>query len=79
VIEKLKIVLENMQTGILALWANDGKVSEADSKTCIRLMGQEVVPAIREYGDRIGLKSPFDLETPVSTKFSKDLKPKVAA
>ena len=79
VIEKLKIVLENMQTGILALWANDGKVSEADSKTCIRLMGQEVVPAIREFGDKIGLKSPFDLDTPVSTKFSKDLKPKVAA
>ena len=42
-------------------------------------MGQEVVPAIREYGDKIGLRSPFDLDTPVSTKFSKDLKPKVAA
>ena len=32
VIAKLKIVLEQMQTGILALWANDGKVSEADSR-----------------------------------------------
>jgi hypothetical protein len=78
-VEKLKIVLENMQTGILALWASDGKVSDSDARTCIRLMGQEVLPAIREHGDRLGLKSPFDLDTPVSTKFSTDLKPRAAA
>jgi hypothetical protein len=78
-VRKLKTVLEAMQTGILALWLSDGKMSEADSRTAIRLMGEEVLPEIRDYGDKLGLKSPFDLDTHVSTKFSNDLKPKVAA
>jgi hypothetical protein len=29
-------------------------------------MGQEVMPALREIGDALGLKSPFELNTPVS-------------
>jgi hypothetical protein len=59
--------------------ASDGKVSGEDARTCIRLMGREVVPVIREYGDKLGLRSPFDLETSVSTKFSNDLKPRAVA
>ena len=33
---------------------------------CIRLLGQEVMPAIREIGEELGLNSPFDLNSPVS-------------
>jgi hypothetical protein len=66
VIEKLRIILEETQPSILALWANDGRISHEDSKTCIRLIGQEVLPALREIGNKLQLRSPFELNTPVS-------------
>ena len=66
VIASLRTILEDTRPSILALWGNDGKVNHDDSMDCIRLMGQEVMPALREIGDELGLNSPFDLDTPVS-------------
>lgn len=66
VVAALKPILEETRPSILALWGNDGKVGHDDSMDCIRLMGQEVMPALREIGDKLGLKSPFELDTPVS-------------
>jgi alkanesulfonate monooxygenase SsuD/methylene tetrahydromethanopterin reductase-like flavin-dependent oxidoreductase (luciferase family) len=70
VVEKLRVILEQTQPSILALWANDGRISHEDSKTCIRLLGQEVLPALREIGKGLDLRSPFELNTPVSMAFS---------
>ena len=39
--------MEETRPGIFALWGNDGKVNHEDSKLCIRLMGEEVMPALR--------------------------------
>ncbi len=66
VITQLKTVLDNNRVGILALWGNDGKIDHADSMSCINLMGKEVVPAIRDYADELGLKDPWEAEAPVS-------------
>ena len=66
VVAQLRPILEETRPSILALWGNDGAVSHEDSMDCIRLMGQEVMPALREIGDELGLDSPFDLDTPVS-------------
>ncbi len=66
VVKRLTELLERARPSILAFWANDGKVGHEDSMTCIRLLGQEVMPAVREIGERMGLKSPFELNTPVS-------------
>ena len=66
VIASLRTILEDTRPSILALWGNDGKVNHEDSMDCIRLMGQEVMPALREIGEELGLNSPFDLDTPVS-------------
>ena len=66
VIASLRTILEETRPSILALWGNDGKVNHDDSMDCIRLMGQEVMPAMREIGEELGLNSPFDLDTPVS-------------
>ena len=66
VIAQLRTILEDTRPSILALWGNDGKVNHDDSMDCIRLMGQEVMPALREIGDELGLNSHFDLDTPVS-------------
>ena len=79
VIAKLKRILEETRPGILALWGNDGKVSQEDSLTCIKLIGQEVFPAIREIAKSLDLKSPFESNAPVHLKYSTDLKPAKAA
>jgi alkanesulfonate monooxygenase SsuD/methylene tetrahydromethanopterin reductase-like flavin-dependent oxidoreductase (luciferase family) len=71
---KLKSVMEQTRPGIMALWANDGAVSHADSMTCIRLFGEEVLPAIRDHAKALDLKSPFEANTPVSLAFSDDLR-----
>ena len=43
-------------------------MSNADATTCIRLLGQEVLPAVREMGKELGLWSPFEANAPVSIK-----------
>jgi alkanesulfonate monooxygenase SsuD/methylene tetrahydromethanopterin reductase-like flavin-dependent oxidoreductase (luciferase family) len=70
VIEKLRIYLEETRPSIVALWGNDGQISHEDSKSYIRLMGQEVLPALREIGKELGLNSPFELNTPVSRAYA---------
>ena len=66
VIKRLRRIMEETRPSILAFWVNDGKVSHEDSMTCIRLMGQEVMPALREIGKEMELYSPFELNSPVS-------------
>ncbi len=78
VVEKLRIIMEETRPSILALYGNDGRINHEDSKTCIRLTGQEVLPRLREIGKQLGLESPFDLNTPVSLAYS-GVQPKTAA
>src|SRR4051812_39605497 len=66
VVPKLRRILEETRPGIMALWGSDGTVSHEDTKTCIRLLGQEVMPAMREIGRELGLDSPFEADAPVS-------------
>lgn len=73
VIEQLKVVLRNNGVGILGLWGNDGRINHEDSMTCIRLMGQEVLPAIRDYAKELGLKDPFELDTPISLAYDEQI------
>ena len=74
VIAKLRILLEETRPGILGFWGNDGTVSHEDAKTCIRLLGQEVFPAVREMAKEFDLKSPFETNQPVSIDYMEDLK-----
>jgi alkanesulfonate monooxygenase SsuD/methylene tetrahydromethanopterin reductase-like flavin-dependent oxidoreductase (luciferase family) len=70
VIDALRVVLETCRPSILQLWGNDGKVNHQDSLRCIELMGQEVLPALREIGDELGLHDPIELNTPISLKLT---------
>ena len=69
VIAKLRILLEETRPGIFAFWGNDGTVTHQDAKTCIRLLGQEVFPAVREMAKEFDLKSPFETNQPVSVDY----------
>lgn len=76
VIPKLRKIMTETRPGIMALWGNDGSVSREDSRTCIRLIGQEVFPALRETAKELGLNSPFEANAPVSIDYSTDLSSK---
>ena len=79
VIAKLRILLEETRPGILGVWGNDGNVTHEDAKTCIRLLGQEVFPAVREMAKEFDLKSPFETNQPVSIDYMDGLKEPVRA
>jgi hypothetical protein len=75
VIPKLRRLLEETRPSIVGFWAADGFVSSADTKTCIRLLGEEVLPALREIGKELGLWSPFEANAPVSMAFPESAAP----
>jgi alkanesulfonate monooxygenase SsuD/methylene tetrahydromethanopterin reductase-like flavin-dependent oxidoreductase (luciferase family) len=79
VIAKLRILLEETRPGILAFWGNDGTVTNEDARTCIRLLGQEVFPAVREMAKEFDLKSPFETNQPVSHDYMPGRRPVEAA
>jgi alkanesulfonate monooxygenase SsuD/methylene tetrahydromethanopterin reductase-like flavin-dependent oxidoreductase (luciferase family) len=66
VVERLRYIMENTRPGIFALWGNDGFVNHEDSMSCIRLLGEEVLPRVREIAKELGLGDPFSLNSPVS-------------
>jgi hypothetical protein len=41
-------------------------VNHEDSMSCIRLLGEEVLPRVREIAKELGLGDPFSLNSPVS-------------
>jgi hypothetical protein len=53
----------------MGFWASDGFVKNEDARTSIRLLGEEVLPAVREIGKELGLWSPFESNAPVSLAF----------
>jgi len=79
VIPKIRRLLEETRPSIMGFWANDGFVSHADTRTCIRLLGEEVLPAVREIGKELGLQSPFEAKAPVSWAFPQPAMPLGAA
>ncbi len=52
----------------MALWGNDGAINHQDSKSYIKLMGQEVLPALRDIAKSLDLGDPFDI--PVSRQYA---------
>src|SRR5687767_1433675 len=75
VMPRLRRLLEETRPSILGFWAADGFVSDADTRSCIKLMGQEVLPAVRDVGKELGLWSPFEANSPVSIDFPEPAKP----
>ncbi|HEX2171144.1 MAG TPA: hypothetical protein VHL09_01695, partial [Dehalococcoidia bacterium] len=69
VVERLRTIIEATRPSIMALWGNDGKVTHEDSMRCIQLLGQEVMPRVREIGRQLGLNDPWEANAPVSLEF----------
>jgi alkanesulfonate monooxygenase SsuD/methylene tetrahydromethanopterin reductase-like flavin-dependent oxidoreductase (luciferase family) len=65
-IARIRRWMEVTRPSILFLWGNDGKVPHDEAMRCIQLLGEEVVPAVREIGEELDIHDPFDLDSPVS-------------
>ena len=69
-IPKLRRLLEETRPSILGLLGERRlREQRRTPRTCIRLLGQEVLPAVREMGKELGLLSPFEANAPVSIKY----------
>ena len=62
VIPKVRQVLETIRPGTIFFWDGDGAMSHDDQMRSLRLMGSDVIPAVREIGEELGLKGPFEAD-----------------
>ena len=65
-IAQLRKVLEQTRPGIVSFYATDGHISHRDNMRNIELIGKEVIPAMREMAKELDLKSPFEVDAPIS-------------
>ena len=62
VIPKVRHVLEYIRPGSIFFWDGDGAMNHDDAMRSLRLMGEEVIPAVREMGKSLDLASPFEID-----------------
>lgn len=62
VIPKVRHVLEMLRPGHIFFWDGDGAMSHDDSMRSLRLMGEEVIPAVREMGRELELFDSFEID-----------------
>jgi alkanesulfonate monooxygenase SsuD/methylene tetrahydromethanopterin reductase-like flavin-dependent oxidoreductase (luciferase family) len=62
VLPKIRHVLEYIRPGSIFFWDGDGAMSHDDAMRSLRLMGAEVLPAIREMAKELELPGPFEVD-----------------
>ncbi|MGD9895202.1 MAG: hypothetical protein AB7U18_28280, partial [Dehalococcoidia bacterium] len=62
VIPKVRHVLEYLRPGSIFFWDGDGAMDHEDAMRSLRLMGEELIPAVREMADELDLKGPFEVD-----------------
>ena len=62
VIPKIRYVLEYLRPGNVVFWDGDGAMTHEDQMRSLRLMGEEVIPAVREMAKELGLTSSFEVD-----------------
>jgi len=62
VIPKVRHVLETLRPGQIFFWDGDGAMSHEDAMRSLKLMGEEVLPAVREMGEELGLRDAFEID-----------------
>ena len=62
VLPKIRHVLEYLRPGSIFFWDGDGAMTHEDQMRSVRLMGEEVIPAVREMGKELELFSSFEVD-----------------
>ena len=61
VIPKIRHVLEYLRPGSIFFWDGDGAMTHDDAMRSLRLMGEEVIPAVKEIAKELELPSSFEV------------------
>jgi alkanesulfonate monooxygenase SsuD/methylene tetrahydromethanopterin reductase-like flavin-dependent oxidoreductase (luciferase family) len=62
VLPKVRHVLEYLRPGSIFFWDGDGAMNHDDAMRSLRLMGEELIPAVREIAEDLELKGPFEID-----------------
>ena len=62
VIPRIRHVLEYIRPGSIFFWDGDGAMTHDDAIRSLRLMGEEVIPAVREMAKELDLPGPFEVD-----------------
>ncbi|OAI40719.1 hypothetical protein AYO38_05260, partial [bacterium SCGC AG-212-C10] len=65
VLEELRISLETVRPGIVMVWDGDGAMTHDDAMRSLRLMGEIILPTMREWAKELDLPGPFE-KSPVT-------------
>jgi alkanesulfonate monooxygenase SsuD/methylene tetrahydromethanopterin reductase-like flavin-dependent oxidoreductase (luciferase family) len=60
VIPRLRLIMEVLRPGVFGLFQANGPLTTQQRLNSIRLMGQEVLPAMREIAKGLGIVDPFE-------------------
>ena len=63
VVEKIRHVLDTLRPGTIFFWDGDGAMTHEDSMRSLKLMGSDVLPAVREMAKEFNLPSSFEVNT----------------
>lgn len=75
VVPKLKNLLETLRCGSLFLWDGDGAMDHNDSMRSLKLLGEEVLPALREIGHELDLPSSFEVDPSTNKPYVNQAEP----
>ena len=73
VIPKIRHVLEYLRPGSVFFWDGDGAMTHDDAMRSLRLMGEEVIPAVREIAKDLELPSSFEINPATGKPFPDDV------
>jgi len=62
VLPKIRTVLETLRPGQIFFWDGDGAMTHDDAMRSLRLMGAEVLPAVREMAAELELHDAFEID-----------------
>jgi alkanesulfonate monooxygenase SsuD/methylene tetrahydromethanopterin reductase-like flavin-dependent oxidoreductase (luciferase family) len=70
VLPKIRHVLEYLRPGSIFFWDGDGAMTHEDQMRSLRLMGEEILPAVRQMGEELELFGPFEVDPSSGKRFA---------
>ncbi|MBG93504.1 MAG: LLM class flavin-dependent oxidoreductase [Chloroflexi bacterium] len=70
VLPKIRHVLETLRPGTIFFWDGDGAMTHDDSMRSLRLMGSDVIPAVKEMAKELDLPGSFEIDTKTNEPYN---------
>src|SRR5215475_5875890 len=61
VLKRIRFMLEMLRPGIFGIWYHHGPMTVEERRTCLRLLGEEVLPGMREIAKELDLPGPYEV------------------